>query len=133
MEDGSRQKMLPNLEKEYILTSTCFFSRFLFDLVVIINQLFCMIFTLPSEIKDIIFSYLNIAKRHGRYVKMLKIEDYTTIKDMLFFQQANTTKILLVRGIIMERVLFRDELLEIKVFQYDDKTWIENSNELFLR
>ena len=92
-----------------------------------------MIFTLPSEIKDIIFSYLNIAKRHGRYVKMLKIEDYTTIKDMLFFQQANTTKILLVRGIIMERVLFRDELLEIKVFQYDDKTWIENSNELFLR
>ena len=92
-----------------------------------------MIFKLPSEIKDIIFSYLNITKRYGRYVKMLRMEDYSAIKDMLLFQQVNTTNIILVRGILIERVLFRDKSLEIKVFQYGENTWMINTNELFLR
>ena len=64
---------------------------------------------------------------------MLSIKDYTAIEDMLLFQRVNTTKILLARGILMERVLFRDKSSEIKVFQYGENTWMINSNELFLR
>jgi hypothetical protein len=89
-----------------------------------------MLFKLPIEITDTVFSYLNIVQRRGRYVKMLNMEEYTTLRDMFLFQQAHTTNITLMDGIMTERVLFRDNLMEIKVFHYIDYTWL-NSNEMF--
>jgi hypothetical protein len=90
-----------------------------------------MIFTLPSDIKANIFSYLNIVYKRGRYVKMLDMEKYNTLREMLLFQQTNTTTVVFPQCVFTERVLYRDNSFEIKVYQRDDTTWIVDSRDFF--
>ncbi len=92
-----------------------------------------MIFCLPVDIKDNIFSYLNIVNRRGRYVKMLHIEKFGEVNDMLIFQQENTKKIHTSHGMITEKILFRDDTVEVKIFhyEYDNSIYLLNSTEFF--